>query len=74
MDMGYVNEMAFFFRQAAAQSPAPGLFQGLAATTRATLGAVESLRCGKAVTIEKDIRRRRVKEGKLKTLPGLQAD
>jgi predicted dehydrogenase len=51
MDMGYVNEMRFFFRQAAAPAPAPGLFRSLAATTRATLGAVESLRSGKAVAI-----------------------
>jgi predicted dehydrogenase/threonine dehydrogenase-like Zn-dependent dehydrogenase len=51
MDMGYVNEMDFFFRQAAAPEPDPGLFQSVVATTRATLAAVESLRSGKAITI-----------------------
>ena len=44
MDMGYGNEMHFFFQQAAAPEQDPGLFQGLVATTRATLAAVESLR------------------------------
>jgi predicted dehydrogenase len=51
MDMGYVKDMDFFFRQAAAPEPDPGLFQSVVATTRATLGAVESLRSGKAVLI-----------------------
>jgi predicted dehydrogenase len=51
MDMGYVNEMGFFLRQAAAPTPVPELFQVVAATTRATLAAVESLRSGKPVAI-----------------------
>jgi predicted dehydrogenase/threonine dehydrogenase-like Zn-dependent dehydrogenase len=51
MDMGYLQEMEFFFRQAAAQADFSELYQGVAAATRATLGAVESLRSGKAVAL-----------------------
>ena len=51
MDMGYLQEMEFFFRQAAAQTDFSELYQGVAAATRATLGAVESLRSGKAVAL-----------------------
>lgn len=51
MDMGYLQEMEFFFRQAAAQADFPELYQSVAAATRATLGAVESLRSGKAVLL-----------------------
>jgi predicted dehydrogenase/threonine dehydrogenase-like Zn-dependent dehydrogenase len=49
MDMGYLKEMEFFFRQAAVSVQDPKLFQEMTATTRATLAAVESLRCGKPV-------------------------
>jgi predicted dehydrogenase/threonine dehydrogenase-like Zn-dependent dehydrogenase len=52
MDMGYLQEMEFFFRQAAAQADFAELYQSVAAATRATLGAVESLRSGKAVAIQ----------------------
>ena len=51
MDMGYLQEMEFFFRQAAAQTGFSEAFQSVAAATRATLGAVESLRSGKAVAL-----------------------
>ncbi|MGB8992803.1 MAG: bi-domain-containing oxidoreductase [Desulfobaccales bacterium] len=51
MDMGYHQEMEFFFRQAAAQADFSELYQSVAAATRATLGAVESLRSGKAVLL-----------------------
>lgn len=51
MDMGYVQEMEFFFRQTAAPTQEVGLFQAAVQVTRATLGAVESLRTGQAVRL-----------------------
>jgi predicted dehydrogenase len=51
IDMGYINEMDFFFRQASAPEPDHGLFQSVVSSTRATLAAVESLRSGKPVDL-----------------------
>jgi len=51
MDLGYLHELAFFFRQAASPAPDPEIFHRAAATTRATLAAGRSLQSGKTVTL-----------------------
>lgn len=51
MDMGYGAEMSFFLRTAAAQDDFCRLYERMAASTRATLAAVESLRSGETVVL-----------------------